>query len=189
MPTSLVVGLHEREAAEMQRAVEGIRCRLPDDLGTLSESDPATHGTELVRDLIDHCLGLPERMRRLAESSLARARAGAVTDLAETGEAVSSLIAYFAQTVHSFADVVNAFTRGGVRLEGVGLLPAVEADLNRTAEVLIESWPWPEGWWPAVNREMLAQSYAADSFLSKAEVYREVLGHDAPAGEGGPPRP
>jgi hypothetical protein len=129
----------------------------------------------VTQELMDHGLGLPERMRQSVQDNLAKARAGHIPDLAQAGEWLTNSLARFAYLLKEIAYLAGRTRDAGYPLERVERLSTAVAEMVRLTEETIEAWPWPEGWWPAVNQEMLKRSYEEGEFLTREETIRELL--------------
>lgn len=173
MPATLQERIARREANELiDFAVE---------LGSPSSANGAGMGeqevhqrTDLIQQGVDHVLGIPQRMRKTVQDSKERASAGKLTGLKEAGEALISLLALFTSNVKVIASLATKYHNAGYQVEGVDRLPAVIAEMVKLTEETIEEWPWPEGWWPAVDQEMLKRSYEKGEFLTFEEAVREL---------------
>ena len=173
MPATLQERLYRSEANELRSVAVELRTSSSPNGAGMGEQD-VRRRTDLAQQLVDHVLGIPQRMRQTVQDSKARASAGKLTDLKEAGEALTSLLAQYTENVKLCTSVATGIRDAGYPVERVDQLPAIIVEMVKLTEETIETWPWPEDWWPAVDQEMLKRSYEKGEFLTLEEAIREL---------------
>jgi len=173
MLTTLQERLYRSEANELRSVAVELRTSIAANGAGMGEQD-VRRRTALGQQLVDHSLGIPGRMRQIVQDAFDKARAGQLTDLAEAGEALTSLVAQFAKILNLTASVASGIRDAGYPVERVERLPDAVAELINLTEETIKTWPWPEDWWPTVDREMLKRSYEKGEFLTLEEAIHEL---------------
>lgn len=174
MIATLQERLYRSEANELRSVAEELRTSIDANGAGMGEQD-ARRRTALAQQFVDHSLGIPARMRQTVQDAFAKARAGQLSDLAEAGEALTGLLAQFTKLLNLNASVAAGIRAAGYPVERVERLPDAVVELRNLTEETIETWPWPEGWWPAVDRDMLKRSYQESEFLTQEEAIRELV--------------
>jgi hypothetical protein len=173
MLATLQERLYRSEANELRSIAEELRASIPTNAAGMHEQE-VRERTDLAQQLVDHLLATPQRMRQTVQESKARASTGELTDLKNAGEALTSLLAQSTNNLKLLASVANAIRDAGYSVERVDRLPATIVEMVKLTEETIQTWPWPEDWWPAVDPEMLKRSYEKGEFLTLEEAIREL---------------
>ena len=174
MPATLQERLRRCEADELRNFAVELGAPSSSNSTGMVEKD-VRRRADLAQQLVDHVLGIPRRMRQTVQDSKASASAGKLIDLKEAGEALTSLLSQYTQVVKLSTSVAAGIRDAGYPVERVEQLPAAIAEMVELMEETIETWPWPEDWWPPVDREMLNRSYEKEDFLTREEASRELL--------------
>lgn len=173
MPATLQERLLRSEANELRSFAEELSTSIAAKDACMGEED-VRRRTDLAQQLVDHTLGIPGKMRQSLQDDIARVRAGQVTDPAEAGKLNASILAQFTNIVKLSASIAAGIRDAGYAVERVEQLPAAVAGMVKLTEESIETWPWPEDWWPPIDQEMLKRSYEKEDFLTREEAIREL---------------
>ncbi len=175
MPATLLERLSCREVDELTSVAEELRASTAANGAAGLGEQEVRQRADLAQQLVDHMRGIPQRMRQTVQDNKARASAGKITDLKEAGEVLTHLLSRFTNIMKHSASIATRIRDAGYPVERVEQLPAAIVEMVELLEETIETWPWPEDWWPPIDREMLKRSYEKEDFLTREEASRELF--------------
>lgn len=141
------------------------------------ESWQIEHATALMaldaEEAVRECLGFPEDLRRLWNSTLERIAHNQIDDLQEVGLALGELFDDVVQTLGSVQPRVQQIEQAGYNIARGEELAHAREKLIRLKHIILEHWPWL----PTAGEVAECQAaLARGDFQTAGEILHELQG-------------